>query len=104
MSLIGVMKLLGHRDYRMTLRYTAITDETVGREYESALKYLETRYRLPMAPASADSDPVKLLADVARWLSNHLHDHPPGHVRVLLKRIGRLQIAVQHLLRPRSRA
>src|SRR5262245_39811022 len=33
MSLLGVMRLLGHRDYRMTLRYTAITPETVGNEY-----------------------------------------------------------------------
>jgi site-specific recombinase XerD len=32
MSLLGIMKLLGHRDFRMTLRYTQIVDETVGRE------------------------------------------------------------------------
>ena len=37
MSLMGVMKLLGHRDYRMTLRYTEITLETVGDEYYAAL-------------------------------------------------------------------
>src|SRR4051812_32854274 len=36
MSLLGIMKLLGHRDQRMTLRYTAIADATVGREYFEA--------------------------------------------------------------------
>jgi hypothetical protein len=30
MSLLGIMKLLGHRDQRMTLRYTQIADDTVG--------------------------------------------------------------------------
>ena len=33
MSLVAIMRLLGHRDYRMTLRYAAITDETVVTEY-----------------------------------------------------------------------
>ena len=47
MSLLGVMRLLGHRDYRMTLRYTAITPETVGDEYAKALAQLAKKYRLP---------------------------------------------------------
>jgi hypothetical protein len=38
------MKLLGHRDHRMTLRYTAITDETVHREYFEALDRVKQRY------------------------------------------------------------
>ena len=51
MSLVGVMRLLGHRDYRMTLRYAAITQETVTREYVKALAKIEHRYQ-PTTPAS----------------------------------------------------
>ena len=60
MSLLGVMKLLGHRDYRMTLRYTAITQETVGREYFEALAQVESRYG-PAVRASTptESDPAR---------------------------------------------
>ncbi|MGH7487765.1 MAG: tyrosine-type recombinase/integrase, partial [bacterium] len=96
MSLLGVMKLLGHRDYRMTLRYTAITDETIGREYDQALKHVESRYRLRVSDAATDADPVKLLADVIRWIRHHLDDGG-AYVRPLLKRIERLQAAVQRL-------
>ena len=35
--------LPGPPDYRMTLRYTEITRETVGKEYRAALTQLETR-------------------------------------------------------------
>ncbi|MCY1041708.1 hypothetical protein OV208_10320 [Corallococcus sp. bb12-1] len=62
-SLMGVMKLLGHRDYRMTLRYTEITLETVGEEYHAAMTKLETRYRLALTSAA----PSKLDPDQARW-------------------------------------
>lgn len=48
MSLMGAMKLLGHRDYRMTLRYTEITLETVGDEYQAALTKMEKRYRIAL--------------------------------------------------------
>lgn len=48
MSLVGVMKLLGHRSYHTTLRYAAVTQETVGREYFQALDHLAQRYQLPL--------------------------------------------------------
>jgi site-specific recombinase XerD len=64
MSLLGIMKLLGHRDQRMTLRYTAIADATVGREYFEALTRIAERYELPPEgpPAAVDLAPVALLA------------------------------------------
>ncbi len=95
MSLVGVMKLLGHRDYRMTLRYTAITDETIGREYDAALQNIQNRYHLPVTTDSAEADPVKLLDDVTRSLRLHVVG---AQLRPLLKRVQRLQAAVQRLL------
>jgi hypothetical protein len=96
MSLVAVMKLLGHRDYRMTLRYTAITQETVGKEYFEALSRLEARYaavRTAAACAGADLNPIKALNDVVAWVKNRL-DRDLGDARlatILSKRILRLR-------------
>jgi site-specific recombinase XerD len=75
MSLMGIMKLLGHRDYRMTLRYTAIADETVGREYFEALSRVAERYDLLTAEpelAQRAFDPLIALQDVVRWVETTL--------------------------------
>jgi site-specific recombinase XerD len=95
MSLLGVMRLLGHRDYRMTLRYTAITPETVGDEYAKALARLATKYHLPARPPAPESppDPDDLLDQLSRWLRKHISSRQP--LRALLKRIERLRREVR---------
>jgi site-specific recombinase XerD len=60
MSLVGVMRFLGHQDIRMTLRYAAVTPEIVAEEYQNALDKLATKYRLPPTPAAPT--PVRLPA------------------------------------------
>jgi site-specific recombinase XerD len=95
MSLPGVMRLLGHRDHHMTLRYTAVTPETVSNEYDKALAQLAARYRLPAQTSTAESAPEigQILDDVSRWLRRHLS---PGHrLRSLLKRVERLRLDAQ---------
>lgn len=83
MSLMGVMKLLGHRDYRMTLRYTEITLETVGQEYHAAIAKLETRYRLALTKtAPRKLDPDQALGAIISWVQKRAGDSPE-----LLKRI-----------------
>lgn len=94
MSLLGVMRLLGHRDFRMTLRYTAITPETVGDEYSKALALLATKYRLPPPPAlESTADPGQLL----EHLSRRLKASSPRPPRSLLKRVERLKLDVRNL-------
>lgn len=88
MSLLGVMKLLGHRDFRMTLRYTAITQETLGREYRDALVEIEKKYQTP-APLRLDPEPIKMLSDLIAWIQNHLGRD--RHARALTKRLLRIQ-------------
>ena len=96
MSLLGVMRLLGHRDYRMTLRYTAITPETIGDEYHKALAQLATKYHLPTPPMPERApDPDQLLEHLSRWLRKHAPSRQP--LRALLKRIERLQHDVRNL-------
>lgn len=73
MSLMGIMKLLGHRDQRMTLRYTQIADETVGREYFEALMRVSERY--PTIGAVAETvrmDPLVAIQDSIRWVGKEL--------------------------------
>jgi len=102
MSLPGVMRLLGHRDHHMTLRYAAITSETVSDEYDKALVRLATKYRLPALSSTATSEPEigQILDDLARWLRKHLSS--PQSIRALLKRVERLRHDLQSLMRPTS--
>jgi hypothetical protein len=99
MSLMGVMKLLGHRDYRMTLRYTEITLETVGQEYRAALVQLETRYRQAIITAPAKLDPDRALGAIIRWVQKRAGDNPDAHRRaeLLVKRLKRIREEVSDL-------
>ena len=98
-SAIAVPRLLGHRDYRMTLRYTAITPETVGDEYHKALAQLATKYRLSAPPTSDTSaTPQELFNHLAHWLRKHAQSRRP--LRALLKRLERLQAAIENLSAP----
>jgi integrase len=98
-SLPALMKLLGHRDYRMTLRYAAVTIETVTVEYASALEHVERRYDL--APVDPSPSPQQSLADVARYLLKQAEDAEldKRKARTLVRRIARLSAAIQRLLR-----
>jgi len=97
MSLVGLMRLLGHRSYMMTLRYAAITTETMGTEYFEALGKIESRYKLARPPrGSAEHDPAKMLLDVMHWL--RARDFADGaqkrRARMLEKRLARIRAAI----------
>lgn len=91
MSLVGLMRLLGHRDYHMTLRYAAITPELVDDEYSKALAQLATKYQLPAQLSLPDEvmGADDLLDQLSRWLRKHVST--AQQVRPLLKRIERLR-------------
>jgi site-specific recombinase XerD len=96
MSLLGVMRLLGHRNYHMTLRYAAITPEVVDDEYTKALAQLATKYQLSARTPSLDEAPTSddLLDQLSRWLRKHVSSPQP--LRALLKRIERLRREVRN--------
>jgi site-specific recombinase XerD len=74
MSLPSVMRLLGHTDYRMTLRYAAITDSTVFTEFTAALERSAERYPTiasTKAPAPAPQ-PLTMLLDIVRHVKNEV--------------------------------
>jgi integrase len=89
MSLVSIMKLLGHRDYRMTLRYAQLTQETVGKEYREALTQLEARYRTPLTSALPPKlAPGDAIADVIRWVQKRAAGE---RRRSLVKRLRRIR-------------
>lgn len=102
MSLVGIMKLLGHRDYRMTLRYAAITQETLGREYYDAVQLLEQRYDPEVAPAvTDDASAITAIADAITWINNHLRHGHASHqrsIRSLAKRLRRIKAQLRDIL------
>lgn len=100
MSLVGIMKLLGHNDHRMTLRYAEITQETVGKEYFEALSHLEHRYEnIINEPISAEANPIKMLDDVIHLILNwSLDDNSIKTVtRTIVKRLQRIQREIKNL-------
>ena len=102
MSLMGIMKLLGHRDQRMTLRYTQIADETVGREYFEALTRVAERYATISAASTPElvTDPLQLLQDVVRWLGSELCvGRTEREARLLIRRIEKVRDAISALQR-----
>jgi site-specific recombinase XerD len=103
-SLPALMKLLGHRDYRMTLRYAAITIETVAAEHAEALQKIERRYELAV-PTERTISPTTTIADVARHLLSQVDDAglDRRHARTLVRRLNRLSAAIQRLLRECAR-
>jgi site-specific recombinase XerD len=100
-SLPALMKLLGHRDYRMTLRYAAITIETVAVEHADALEKIEARYELTSKNKRESPTAATTLADVARSLLAQVQDAglDPRRARTLSRRLHRLSTAIQRLLR-----
>ena len=98
-SLPALMKLLGHRDYRMTLRYAAITIETVTSEHADALAKIEARYDL--ITKKPEPFATTTLADVARHLLSQVKDAGLDQVRArtLARRLSRLSTAIHRLLR-----
>jgi len=102
-TLPGLMKLLGHRDYRMTLRYAGVTQESVLRDYFAAIKTLD--YATPLSTTDVatlgKSDPVALLDETERLLKKLAADNrlPATENAAILKKLTRLKIGVSQALR-----
>jgi site-specific recombinase XerD len=105
MSLPALMRILGHRDHRMTLRYAAITDDLVVKEYHEALTKLGERYgaghRSTASAPPAAPGPLTLLSDVARWVKSRTTN--PKNRNALVTRIRRLIADLRHLDSPTKR-
>jgi site-specific recombinase XerD len=100
MSLVGVMKLLGHRNHQMTLRYTEITQERIAKEYFDALSQLENRYTAVLNNTnSQELNPGKMLYDVIHLIQKLSADDTSSKsaTRAIVKRIKRIQVQIEKL-------
>lgn len=99
-SLVGVMKLLGHTDYRMTLRYAAVLPETVHREYHAAIAKIEASYSVVGAVTPDIDQPTRMLSDVIRALKRDAGEGDSAASRrlaALVKRLDAINAEVQAL-------
>jgi site-specific recombinase XerD len=105
MSLPSVMRLLGHSDYRMTLRYAAITDSTVIAEFSKALEHNAERYPAVIRAAPTSPEPTKMLSDVARYVQKCTEDDALDRhtARALVRRLRRLEGDLRRLIRKKPR-
>lgn len=99
MGLLSIMKLLGHRCIDMTLRYAAITQETVVKDYFSAMEKISLQYKIQNRPIdnSATANPQRLLIDTISWLRKHAAGD--SQTPRLIKRIYRIHDDIAQLIK-----
>jgi len=104
MSLVGLMKILGHNDHRMTLRYAAITTETVRDEYMVALEKIADRYKeinIDIDDKKHPSDPLKQVMDLIKWLQrSHSTSNPTTEKKIssIIKRLRYMETEFKKLM------
>lgn len=97
MSLTSVMRLLGHRDIRMTLRYAEVTLETVSEEYSNAMATIEQRYLHGVQTQHSDkeTDPETAVDNAIRTVQRYAAAQPAKErkrVSRLVRRLKRIQV------------
>jgi site-specific recombinase XerD len=99
MSLVGIMRLLGHHCIQMTMRYAALTQETVTRDYHTALAKIESKYVLS-PQSNQEPEPDRMLLDTIAWLRKN-HCPNPSSKRTsdaIIKRIHRIRQDISHII------
>jgi site-specific recombinase XerD len=93
LNLLAVMKLLGHTNLKMTLRYLEVTNEDLGRAYLRAMETARERYaalKNPPNGAEERSEPPRTLEATFDELLARIQavrfDHPDPKVRKRLQR------------------
>jgi hypothetical protein len=105
-SLPGLMKLLGHRTLKMTLRYVEVTNEDLGREYLRAIERARHHYANLKQLGGVSTDDPHPPIDATGAAFDHLlariqalrFDHPDPARRHRLQRfVERLRRAQREL-------
>ena len=96
MSLVAIMKLLGHRSLTMTMLYADLTQHTVVNDYHRAMETIATKYNLPGKTLSIGKPiPDRMLMDIISWLRNNAPED--NHSHRLIKRIYKIKDEIAHL-------
>jgi site-specific recombinase XerD len=94
MSLVTIMKLLGHRSFRMTMRYAAIAQRTVVDDYHAAVAKAARNYDTAASTTrpAGEVAPERLTLDLISCL-RRVHGSSADHrhrLEALIKRIYKL--------------
>ncbi len=99
MGLYGVMKLLGHMDMRMTLRYAELYPTTLHKEFHEAVQNLTNKYEIKRenVAAASEFDPIQTFVDLNHWLRSEIKINDKNRLGII-KRLSRLKIEIEQLL------
>jgi len=99
MSLVGIMRLLGHHSIQMTLRYAALTQDAVAKEYHDAFSKIQFRYRLPSQSIS-EPNPERALLDTISWLKKYHYSNPSSKrtSNRIIKRIHSIRYDISKII------
>ena len=103
MNLLSLRDILGHRDIRMTLRYAAVTQETIRKEYFAALEKIKNQYSYQenQRQSPIPTNYLLILNDLALSIKKYGRTNPkvsPKQLSCLIKRISRLQSDIDQIL------
>ena len=73
MNLAALMKLLGHKDIKMTLRYTGISQLDLRREYFNAIEKSKSIHLLSEQSAKSETDKPEYILDIIDGLIAKIH-------------------------------
>jgi site-specific recombinase XerD len=95
LSLVTIMKLLGHRSFRMTMRYAAVAQQTVVDDYKQAMTAIARKYDTAVSSSSelADCCPERQALDLISALrkSYHSSDDSKCRAEAIIKRIYKIR-------------
>ena len=95
MSLVTIMKLLGHRSFRMTMRYAAVTQQTIVDDYHAAVAESLRRYDAATQSACSldEAAPERQALDLISTLrrSHDASGDARSRVEKIIKRIHRIR-------------
>lgn len=93
-SLISLMKLLGHKKIEMTLRYAQVVQETVRREYFDGMNKIVEQYDIPHIYKSHIYQPLEIFLNVIQAIEKKRQESndPKSEKKTLnfLKRLRRM--------------
>lgn len=104
MSLVGVMKLLGHHSTQMTLLYAAVSPEKVREEYLAAIEKIEDRCRVQVAIEAMANEHTPTVentfSDLIRLIQNTGQQKgiEAKNLRAFVKRLRRFKTEAVELL------
>lgn len=102
LSLVTIMKLLGHRSFRMTMRYAAIAQKTIVEDYNAALGHIARKYDTQATDphSSADLNLQRQTIDLISSLRKTADSRPEVKPRIdaLIKRLYKISDDITALI------